>query len=156
MALAFAVAATQLSAQISAVKSHLDQFNVSCETHWNGHGWDRCESGHVTAESSFDATFCLTAPACDEHCYASGPHNSASRYGFLKRTDQANPIREMNCPGSPEEQPPYTCPECCVTHHWQTTGGVAYYLIADNLMTRQSCGPTKARFERGTFNCVFE
>lgn len=149
-AVALIFGAGQVSAQIQEQGTHLDDFTASCQTPWNGHSWDRCESDHVTAETSFEATFCVTAPACAEACYPAGQHNSASRYGLLYRTDFGQAITQLHCPGGSP------CPQCCRTYHWQTENGVTYYVQADNIMTDQSCGPTKASFKGGNFNCVYD
>ena len=150
--IAFILGTGSTSAQMipKAGQSHLD--DASCETTWDGNSWQSCESAHVLAETAYDATFCLSAPACDYHCIAGDIHYPGSRYATLSASNLApgQYVTDPECPGG---EP---CPQCCVTHHWTTISGVTYWVNAYNTTGRLECGPTKARFERGTFNCNYE
>ncbi|MBU1706279.1 hypothetical protein KKB28_00010, partial [bacterium] len=82
-AVALIFGAGQVSAQLQN-QSHLDEFEASCQTTWDGNSWESCESAHVAAETAFTATFCVSAPSCDYNCRQGDPHAPDSRSADLK------------------------------------------------------------------------
>ncbi len=152
IAITFIWGASQAPSQIPDNQSHLDEFNVSCQTTWDGNSWESCQTNAVTAQSSFIATFCVTAPSCNYNCIDEHIHYPPSRDAYLKATNLApgQSLSHLICPGG---EP---CPQCCLTYHWTTTQGVGYYIYAYNTTTSYSCGPTKASFKGRDFNCVYD
>lgn len=118
----------------------LDEFSAACSTQWDGNSWVMCQTQPIMAESTFPATFCVTAPSCGETCYKGHIHYPDSRWAELWATNMGEALKVLSCPaGEP-------CPQCCLTYHWTAQQGVSYYIKIFNTTFSQDCGPTRARF----------